>query len=160
MLSAFRNQDEFIQRSDINLKRHLLSRKADLSCQCQLLPSAPVTSGCQREGKALKNNSKRFTSTKSDFSVQNNVVSVFCSYLCMVFQFHILEMSSIHTRKHTDVLNPSAERSQTGKIALFHRTTAYHCCHSFFRWKLREVFIPSWMILDQRFLESTTPNRW
>ena len=34
--------------------------------------------------------------------------------------FHILEMSSIHTGEHTNnnVLNPSAERSQTAEIAL------------------------------------------
>ena len=50
ILSAFRNQDVFIQQSDINWSR-LLSRKADL--RCQLLPSAPVTWSCQREGKAL-----------------------------------------------------------------------------------------------------------
>ena len=35
---------------------------------------------------------------KSDFSVQNNVVNVCCSYLSMVFPF---EMSSIHTGEHT-----------------------------------------------------------
>ena len=32
-------------------------------------------------------NSKRFMSRKSDVSVQNNVVSVCCSYLCMVFPY-------------------------------------------------------------------------
>ena len=63
--------------------------------------------------------------------------------------FHILELSSIHTGEH--IKAQSADRS--------HRTTAYHCYHSFFRWKVREVFIPSWMILDHRFLESTTPYR-
>ena len=78
--------------------------------------------------------------------------------------FHILEMSSIHTGEHTKQQRfKSSKRRKivNGKDCVtFHRTTAYHCCHSFFRWKLRGVFIPSWLILDQRFLESTTPDRW
>ena len=38
----------------------------------------------------------------------------------LVWCFHILGMSSIHTGEHTNnnVLNPSAERSQTARIAL------------------------------------------
>ena len=49
----------------------------------QLLPSAR----CQRAKHLLKKplNSIFFTSRKSNFSVQNNVVSVCCSYLNMVF---------------------------------------------------------------------------
>ena len=49
----------------------------------QLLPSAR----CQRAKHLLKKllNSFFFTSRKSNFSVQNNVVSVCCSYLNMVF---------------------------------------------------------------------------
>ena len=79
--------------------------------------------------------------------------------------FHILELSGIHTGEHNNnlnnVLNPSAERLQTAKIALHFRERPLncHCRHSFFRWKLRELFIPSRMILNQRFLESTTPDR-
>ena len=49
--------------------------------------------------------------------------------------FHILEMSSSHTGEHANnnILNPGAERSarKIGKDCVtFHRTTAYHCCHS------------------------------
>ena len=75
--------------------------------------------------------------------------------------FHILEMSSIHTGEDTKQQRFKSKRRKivNGKDCVtFHRTTAYRCCHSFFRWKLREVFIPSWVILDQRFLESTTPG--
>ena len=77
--------------------------------------------------------------------------------------FHILEMSSIHTGEHTKQQRFKSKRRKivNGKDCVtFHRTTAYRCCHSFFRWKLRGVFILSWVILDQRFLESTTPDRW
>ena len=37
--------------------------------------------------QSTKKNSKRFTSMKSAFSVQNNVVNVCCSYLSMVFPY-------------------------------------------------------------------------
>ena len=77
--------------------------------------------------------------------------------------FHILEMSSIHTGEHTKQQRFKSTRRKIVNVkdcVTFHRTTAYHCCHFFFRWKLRGVFIPSWMILDQRFLERTTPDRW
>ena len=102
----------FTQRSDINLKSRVLSRKADLSCQCPLLPSAPVTWGCQREGKALI--------LKKSLKIQNvlrpwNQILAYKTMLWMsvvrtfAWCFHILEMSSIHTGEHTNVLNASAE---------------------------------------------------
>ena len=80
--------------------------------------------------------------------------------------FHIMEISSIHTGEHTKQQRFKSKRRKivNGKDCVsFHRATAYHCCHSFLRWKLRGVFIPSWLswvILDQPFLESTTPDRW
>ena len=162
MLSAFRNQDVFIHRSDINWCR-LLSRKADLSCQ--LLPSAPVTWSCQREGKALILKSLKIQNVLRPW----NQILAYKTMLWMsvvrtlAWCFHILEMSSIHTGEHTKQQRFKSKRRKivNGKDCVtFHRTTAYHCCHSFFRWKLRGVFIPSWVILDQRFLESTTPDRW
>ena len=69
--------------------------------------------------------------------------------------FYILEMSSIHTGELTDnnVLNPSAERSQTTKIALHFTKRPLTTVVTSFRRKLPEFFIPSWMILaDQHFL--------
>ena len=72
---------------------------------------------------------------KSDFSVQNNVVNVCCSTLAWCF--HILEMSSIHTGEHTKQQRFKSKRRKivNGKDCVtFHRTTAYHCCHSSFRW--------------------------
>ena len=131
------------------------------SVSCQLLPSAPVTWSCQREGKALK-------------KIQNvlrpwNQLLAYKTMLWMsgvrtlAWCFHILEMSSIHTGEHTKQQRFKSKRRKivNGKDCVtFHKTTAYHCCHSFLRRKLRGVFIPSWVILDQRFLESTTPDRW
>ena len=60
----------------------------------------------------------------------------------LAWYFHILEMSSIHTGEHTNnnVLNPSAERSQTARIALlFTERSLTTVVTLFFRWKLREV---------------------
>ena len=39
----------------------------------------------------------------------------------LAWYFHILEIASIHTGEHTNnnLLDPSAERSQTAKIALY-----------------------------------------
>ena len=71
-----------------------------------------------REGKPLISKrltySKRFTSMKSDFSLQNNVVNVCCSYLSIVFPC-IGNVKYPHGRTYQ---HPSAERSQTAKIAL------------------------------------------
>ena len=50
---------------------------------------------------------------KSDFSVQNNVVNVCCSYLSMVFPY-IGNVKYPHGRTY----QPSDERSQTPNIAL------------------------------------------
>ena len=75
----------------------------------------------------------------------------------------VTTVSSINTGEHTKQQRFKSKRRKivNGKDCVtFHRTTAYHCCHSVFRWKLRWVFIPSWLILDQRFIESTTPDRW
>ena len=47
--------------------------------------------------------------------------------------FHILEMSSIHTGEHTKQQRFKSKRRKivNGKDCVtFHRTTAYHCCHS------------------------------
>ena len=55
---------------------------------------------------------------KSDFSVQNNVVNVCCSYLSMVFPY-IGNVKYPHGRIYQQQrLKVSAERSQTVKIAL------------------------------------------
>ena len=77
--------------------------------------------------------------------------------------FHILEMSSIHTGEHTKQQRFKSKRRKivNGKDCVtFHRTTAYHCCHSLFSLEATRSFHSLWMILDQRFLESTTPDRW
>ena len=65
--------------------------------------------------------------------------------------FHILEMSSIHTGEYTNnnVLNPSAERSQTAKIALlFTERPLTTVVTLFFSLEATRSFIPSLMILD------------
>ena len=160
MLSAFRNQDVFTQGTDIN-KSRLLSRQADLSCQ--LLPSSSVTWSCQREGRAL---------ILKSLKIQNVLrpSNQFLAYKTMLWMsvvrtlawcFHIMEMSSIHTgeRTNNNILNPSAERSQTANIALHFTERPLTTVVTFFRRKLREFFIPSWMILNLRVLESTTPDR-
>ena len=68
--------------------------------------------------------------------------------------FYILEMSSIHTGELTNnnVLNPSSERSQTTKIALHFTERPLTTVVTFFRRKLPEFFIPSWMILADQHL--------
>ena len=98
-------------------------------------------------------------SVKSDFSIQNNVVNVCCSYLSMVFPC-IVNVKYPHGRTYQQQHFESKRRNiVNGKDCItFYRMTAYHCCYSFFRCKLRGVFIPSWMILDQRFRESMTPD--
>ena len=69
---------------------------------CQLLPSAPVTWSCQREGKAL---------ILKSLQIQNvlrlwNQILAYKTMLWMsvvrtlAWCFHILEMSSIHTREN------------------------------------------------------------
>ena len=64
MLSAFRNQDVFIQRSDINLKSRVLSRKADLKEQYPVTAHAPnfdfwtgcpEIKRCEESKRTLKN---------------------------------------------------------------------------------------------------------
>ena len=93
---------------------------------------------------------------KSDFTVQNNVVNVCCSYLSMVFPC-IVNVKYPNGRTYQQQHFESKRRkiANCKACVTFHRTTAYHFCHSFFSL----VFIPSRMILDQRFSESTTPDR-
>ena len=73
----------------------------------------------------------------------------------LVWCFHILGMSSIHTGEHTNnnVLNPSAERSQTARIALlFTERSLTTVVTLFFRWKLREVsFRHEWFLISASF---------
>ena len=160
MLSAFRNQDVFTQGTDIN-KSRLLSRKADLSCQ--LLPSSSVTWSCQREGRAL---------ILKSLKIQNVLrpSNQFLAYKTMLWMsvvrtlawcFHILEMSSIHTGEHAKQQRFKSKRRKivTAKIALHFTERPLTTVVTFFRRKLREFFIPSWMILNLRVLESTTPDR-
>ena len=164
MLSAFRNQDVFIQRSDINVIR-LLSRKAAPAkgeTSDDRTSHVKLSKGGQSTNITKKSlNSKRFTSMKWDFSVQNNIVSVCCSCLSMVFPY-IGNSKYPHGRTNQQ----QRFKSKRGKISnvkdcvTFHRTTAYHCCHSLFSLEATRSFHSLWMILDQRFLESTTPDRW
>ena len=85
-----------------------------------------------REGKALilksLTYSKRFTSMKSDFSLQNNVVNACCSYLSMVFPY-IGNVKYPHGRTYQQQRFKSKRRKiANGKDCVtFHRTTAYHC---------------------------------
>ena len=74
--------------------------------------------------------------------------------------FHVLEMSSIHTGEHTNIQAPKDRKRQRLRYISQNDRLPLHCCHSFLGWKLREVFISSWMILDQRFLESATQDTW
>ena len=66
--------------------------------------------------------------------------------------FHILEMSSIHTGEYTNnnVLNPSAERTRTAKIALHftERPLTTALLSLVFSLEATRSFIPSLMILD------------
>ena len=95
------------------------------------------TARCQRANHLLKKSEVKFmntffTSRKSDFSVENNVVSVYCSYLSMVFPY-IGNLKYPHRRTDQQQRFKSKRKiSNTVKIALstFHRTTAHHCCHS------------------------------
>ena len=120
-----------------------------------------------REGKPLISKSltysKRFTSMKSDFSLQNNVVNVCCSYLSMVFPY-IGNVKYPHGRTYQtttfQIQAPKDRKRQRLRYISQNDRLPLHCCHSFLRWKLREVFISSWMILDQRFLESATQDTW
>ena len=77
--------------------------------------------------------------------------------------FHILEMLSIHTGEHTKQqrLNPSAERSQTAKIALHFTERPLTTVVTFCMLSLEAAksFHSLGKILDQRFLESTNPDR-
>ena len=88
----------------------------------QLLPSAR----CQRAKHLLKKplNSFFFTSRKSNFSVQNNVVSVCCSYLNMVFP-GIGNVKYPHGR-----IDQQQQMSKGQILRYISLTTAYHCCHS------------------------------
>ena len=85
-----------------------------------------------REGKALilksLTYSKRFTFMKSDFTLQNNVVNVCCSYLSMVFPC-IGNVKYPHGRTYQQQRFKSQRRKNAnGKDCVaFHRTTAYHC---------------------------------
>ena len=79
---------------------------------------------------------------KSDFTVQNNVVNVCCSYLSMVFPYigNVRYPYGRTYEQQRNVLNTSAERSQTAKIALlFTERPLTTIVTLFFRWKLREV---------------------
>ena len=85
-----------------------------------------------REGKALLlkslTYSKFFTSMNSDFSLQNNVVNVCCSFLSMMFPC-IGNVKYPHGRTYQQ----QRFKSKRPKIAngedcvTFHRSTAYHC---------------------------------
>ena len=81
-----------------------------------------------------------FTSRKSDFSVQNNVVSVCCSYLSMVFPY-IGNVKYPHGRtdQHPSERSQTRQRlryiSQNDRLPLL---SLYACFH----WKLREGFTP------------------
>ena len=71
--------------------------------------SARVTRRCQR---ASLKNSKRFMSRKSDFSVQNSVVSVCCLYLSMVFLciYCKYQVSTLENRSTTTSINLKRQR--------------------------------------------------
>ena len=90
---------------------------------------------------------------KSDFSVQNNVVNVCCSYLSMVFPY-IGNVKYPYGRTYEQQRFKSKRRKIANgeDCVTFHRTTAYHGCHSFFSLEATRSFIPSLMILDQHFL--------
>ena len=76
--------------------------------------------------------------------------SAWCSY--------ILEMWSIHTGEQ---INIQAKDLKRGKDCVtFHRTTAYHCCHSMHAFTGScEKFSLLRYDSYQRFLESTNPER-
>ena len=91
MLPAFRNQDVFIQRSDTKLKPFAIKKgrfKLTTPAKCTShAESSEVVEGGQSTNIKKSYNSKRFTSMKSEISVQNNVVNVCCSYLSMLFPY-------------------------------------------------------------------------
>ena len=67
---------------------------------------------------------------KSDFSVQNNVLSVCCSYLSLVFPY-IGDVKYPHGRTAGTNQQQNNSENPNGKdFVTFHRTTACHCCHS------------------------------
>ena len=86
---------------------------------------------------------------KSDFTVQNNVVNVCCSYLSMVFPY-IGNVKYPYGRTYEQQRFKSKRRKIANgeDCVAFHRTLAYHGCHSFFSLEATRSFIPSLMILD------------
>ena len=73
--------------------------------------------------------------------------------------FHILEMSSIHTGEHTKQQRFKSKRRKivNGKDCVtFHRTTAYHCCHSLHAFtgsceKFSFLRYDSWSVLPWKY---------
>ena len=102
-----------------------------------------------------------FTSRKSDFIVQNNVVSVCCSYLNMLFPY-IGNVKYPHWRTDQQQRFKSRRKiSNTVKIALHFTerplTTVVTLCMLSLEaaWSFHSLG----MILDQRFFESKNPER-
>ena len=105
------------------------------------------------------------TSRKSDFSVQNNVVSVCCSYLSMVFPY-IGNVRYLHGR--TDQQLEQQQRfksklniSNAAKIALHftERPLTIVVTLCMLSLEAARSFHSLGMILDQRFLENKNPER-
>ena len=93
-------------------------------------------------------------SRKSDFSVQNNVVSVCCSYLNMVFP----DVGNVkYTHGRTDQQQQTSKRQRLRYISQNDRLPLVTL--GMLSLEAARSFHSLGMILDPRFLESTNPDR-
>ena len=92
--------------------------------------STPAKCTLSKDKALIKKVLKFKTFYVQEIRLQNNVASVFSSYLSLVFPY-IGDVKYPHGRTAGTNQQQNNSKNPNGKDCVtFHRTTAYHCCHS------------------------------